>query len=71
LSIQNIKDLIPILELTTIWNQVFNILNGQFLAKRNSNEKWREGFTCRVFYGISARGNSTFLGMRNSYVEIY
>jgi hypothetical protein len=54
LSIQNIKDLIPILELPMIWNQVFNILNGQFLAKRNSNEKWRERFTCRVFYGTAS-----------------
>ena len=31
-------------------NQIFNFVEGQFLTKRNSNAKWREGCLGHVFY---------------------
>jgi hypothetical protein len=55
---KKIKDLIPILKLTKIWNQVFYFLNIQFLTKRNSNEKWQEQFLCRVLYGSCTQTTS-------------
>jgi hypothetical protein len=47
-----IKDSIPLdADGVNCRNQIFNFVEGQFLTKRNSNAKWREGGFGRVFYG--------------------
>jgi hypothetical protein len=46
-----IKDSIPLDAGVNCRNQIFNFVEGQFLTKRNSSAKWREGSFVRVFYG--------------------
>jgi hypothetical protein len=51
-----------------------------FLAKRNSNKKWRECFCCRVFYGnnpapstapVNFEGTIVFPTPKLVYTDIY
>jgi hypothetical protein len=55
LSLDKIKDLISIVDFAHNQNPLINFVEGQFLTKRNSKEKWRERCLNRVPYGIRAR----------------
>jgi hypothetical protein len=52
-SLDKIKDMIPLPldDWVNYRNQILNVVEGQFLTKRNSNAKWREGGFGREFYG--------------------